>query len=84
MDTSFVGIAYAIDSDFEKLGYRQSEQEIKKVIKESVSNYADYLFGNVYGYTITNIEGNDLESCFGFVGGHPLKILGIALCKASH
>ena len=23
-------------------------------------------------------------ACFGFVGGHPLKILGIALCKACH
>lgn len=41
---------------------------IEAALAEEVAEYSAYLEGEVYGYIITNAEGEELDSCWGFIG----------------
>jgi hypothetical protein len=38
----------------------------KKVIEAEVSEYGQYLNGDVYGYQILDEDGNEIDSCYGY------------------
>lgn len=44
----------------------------RKILQQEVETYNDYVSGNVYGYTITQDGGDelDLDSCWGFFGDY--------------
>lgn len=59
-------------------------QRIGKIIsylRSEVDNYDDYLTGNVYGFTIEDEEGNEIESCWGFIGDYDKYM--IPECKSN-
>ena len=41
-----------------------------KTLHAEVEEYAEYLAGNVYGYEVLDEDGNDIESCWGFIGDY--------------
>lgn len=41
-----------------------------KTIENEVECYDDYLSGNVWGYTITNPDGSEGDSCYGYIGDY--------------
>lgn len=43
-------------------------QRIKGYLKDEVETFSNAVSGEVYGYTIENSEGEELDSCFGFYG----------------
>lgn len=41
---------------------------VVSVLINEVAVYNDYLTGNVHGYILKDSEGNEMESCWGFLG----------------
>ena len=42
--------------------------DIKEIARSKVNEWNDYFSGNVYGYTVTDPEGEEKDSCWGFYG----------------
>lgn len=42
--------------------------KVKERLESEVKEYASYLEGEVYGYIVKDEDGNDLDSCWGFLG----------------
>lgn len=72
-DSGQVGIIYVeldkMKKEFPSIKLRKKliEQAKKSLIQE-VKTYDDYITGNVYGYVIEDKNGNNIESCWGFLG----------------
>lgn len=45
-------------------------EKIKGVLRSEVKTYDHYLTGSVYGYTIKDKDGEEIESLWGFYGDH--------------
>ena len=43
-------------------------EKARKILVGEVKCYDNYITGNVYGYRITNNDGNELDSCWGYIG----------------
>lgn len=43
-------------------------EKVTRVLIQEVETFAEYLRGEVYGYTIENPDGSDKDSCWGFYG----------------
>ena len=52
--------AECIDSNLRK--------KVQKVLKSEVETFSDILSGNVYGYRVLDEDGEEVYSCWGFVG----------------
>lgn len=52
---------------WKKLSPQRSEY-IRKLLRGTVNTYNDFLEGNVFGFSIKNGEGEELDSCWGFYG----------------
>lgn len=46
-----------------------------RTAKYEVKNFDDYLTNNCYGYTITNGDGDVVDSCWGFLGDYDSYVL---------
>lgn len=44
-----------------------------EVIKGEISEYSDYLNGNCWGYEVEDADGNNVDSCWGFIGSDVLE-----------
>lgn len=66
-DSGQIGFIYAYKKDMIENGHK-SEEDMLEVLRQEVKTYDDYIVGNVYGYTITDDEGEMLDSCGGFIG----------------
>jgi hypothetical protein len=66
-DSGQIGFIYAYKKNMIEQGFK-SEAEMLTCLKQEIKTYDDYIVGNVYGYTITDEEGEMLDSCGGFVG----------------
>ena len=72
-DAGKVGIIYVTDEEVRK-NYnvkRISAKLREKVIehlKAEVKTYDQYISGDVYGYTVEDKDGNQIDSCCGFYG----------------
>ena len=60
------GEAYTEHGTDERKMY--DEAFFENAIRAEVSNYDDYLTGQCFGYVVTDDDGDDLDSCWGFVG----------------
>lgn len=65
-DSGIVGIIYMIDDPKNPMSYEDQH----KIMKRETKAYDDYLTGNCYGYIIEDKEGNELDSCYGFLGDY--------------
>lgn len=66
-DSGQIGFIYAYKKDMIENGLKL-EEDMLQSLKQEVKTYDDYLVGNVYGYTITDDEGEMIDSCGGFIG----------------
>ncbi len=68
-DTSFVGFIFDTPETLkETMGDKATDEEIIKALEGEVEEYASYLEGEVYYYSIEDEDGEHLDSCGGFVG----------------
>jgi hypothetical protein len=63
-DSGKVGIITVHRRDTEGL----TDEQVINTLKLEVKYYDDYLTGNMYGYTVTDKDGEELDSCTGFNG----------------
>ena len=64
-DAGQVGFIYASKAKLKEEGIMDGA----KALRQEVETYDQYLRGDVYGYTITDPEGEHVDSCWGFIGG---------------
>lgn len=68
----FVRLFIALTPDWLKAtGCKKADAD--KILKSSADLYAAWAFGDVYGYTVTDKNGDDVDSCWGFYGDEGLK-----------
>jgi hypothetical protein len=80
-DSGQVGWGYVTQKDAIKAGCvgtykdpvtgetkRFDKSFFEQAIREEVKTYDDYLTGRVYGYEVTDEDGDHLDSCWGFYG----------------
>jgi len=87
---SFIGRAQHAEWDSGQVGFiymtkkavlenwpncKQWRVKAQKVMEQDVKVYDDFLRGNVYGYRILNAAGEELDSCWGYIGDHDGYIL---------
>jgi len=65
-DSGQIGWIYITKDKIEKEGWTPEQAE--KYLEGEVQVYDDYLTGNVYGYRITDADGDDKDSCYGYYG----------------
>lgn len=76
-DSGCVGAVYVLKSGLEKAGFTFKdnwENVAKGIVEDEVEYYDQYLRGEVYGYRLYEMDGNDLneaDSCWGFYGDDP-------------
>jgi hypothetical protein len=51
-----------------KLVSKKSLERAKKMLEFEITEYDQWMRGDVYGYVIEDKEGNEVESCWGFYG----------------
>ena len=64
-DSGLVGFIYAIEGTEGMTG-----DQLVKCLMSEVKEYDSYLTGNVYCYTITDSNGEHVDSCGGFIGDY--------------
>jgi hypothetical protein len=84
-DSGQVGFIYATRESVSKMtGWKRFTQEriqkIKDYLRSEVSEYDDWMTGNVWAYEVLDGEGDSVESCYGFIGDDGKKY---ALTEAS-
>lgn len=47
---------------------KKAKERAKEVLEGIIKEYRDYLEGECYGYRIVDQSGNELDSCWGFIG----------------
>lgn len=63
-DSGCAGVAYISNAEAEKEGIPDPEEYLKNTVKE-----LDYhMTGQLYGYVIEDENGENIDSCWGFVG----------------
>lgn len=72
-DSSMIGFALiSRKSALETMMVKRITKRIKKWAKEcldsTIKTYDQYLRGECYGYVIEDVDGEELESCWGFIG----------------
>ena len=69
-DSGQVGWVYITQSKSDEMGFPKeyTKEMYEEVIKGEVKNYDDYLTGQVFGYVVEGRDGDELASCWGFVG----------------
>jgi len=72
-DSGRIGFIYATKEDIRKnWGCKRVSQELiketERILEGEVNNYDQYIQGNVFGFTIEDSEGNNIDSCGGYLG----------------
>ena len=70
-DSGQIGFAFIDIPTLKQWGYRAGDKmaiELEEMILDNVQLYDDSLTGNVFGYSITDSDGNTVDSCYGYYG----------------
>lgn len=72
-DSGQVGWAYVTRSQIEKMGdasepYVENDPRLLEIIEQDVKSYDQYLQGECYGFVIEGSDGEELDSCWGYLG----------------
>jgi len=69
-DSGQSGFVYckASDAEDEWAGDSHFRANALRVLRGEVETFDQYLRGDVYGYTITDKDGDEVDSCWGFFG----------------
>jgi hypothetical protein len=63
-DSGKVGIITVHSRDTEGL----TDEQVRNALIAEVASYDDYLTGNIYGYQVTEPDGDEVYSCWGYQG----------------
>lgn len=66
LDSGQVGYLYATRESMGKIGVHP--RNVRKVLRQELKTWDDYVTGSVYGYTIETELGEQLDSCWGIYG----------------
>lgn len=74
-DSGQLGFVYVSHEDIKKeFNVKRLTKKVlekaEKILRDEVSNYDDYLTGQVYGFVIENQHEEELDSCWGFLGNY--------------
>lgn len=79
-DTSMLGWAVLEKEDFLRVGLDSAAwgaEKAKEIITDEFNVYSQYINGDVYGYTLYDMENEDepeeIDSCWGFFGADVVK-----------
>ena len=72
-DSGLLGIVFMTAADIRetymhKIATADARSRSRDLMKGEIESLDDYLTGNVWGYVVKDADGNDLDSCWGFVG----------------
>ena len=70
-DSGQIGWAFVRKEGAEKMGcvgQAWGEKQLKEAIVGEVEEYDSFLTGEVYGYRVKSPSGEELDSCWGFIG----------------
>lgn len=72
-DGGQVGLIYATAADIRtcfniKRITKKYREQVKITLENEVNTYSQYVSGEVYGFTITDPDGKEVDSCYGFYG----------------
>jgi len=68
-DTSAVGYIFlSLEKARKELGSDVTRERIEEILRAEVTEYDDYLTGNVYGFQAIDKDGDEVGSCWGFIG----------------
>lgn len=72
-DSGQAGIIFALKADVRKeYGVKRVDAKTRakalEVLKGEVQTYSKWANGEVYGYTVTDATGEEVDSCWGFIG----------------
>ena len=56
--------------EFQKACGNASDYDWHKGLEGSIQLFADWCYGNVYGYIVEDSEGEEIASCYGFYGDY--------------
>lgn len=70
-DSGMIGFIYVTAEKIrEEYGVKHISKNLKKRVAEYLQNeiytYDSYLSGSVYGFSVTDSKGNDIDSCWGY------------------
>ena len=66
-DSGQVGFIYCTQEDIDR-EWNGDKEAAKKYLEGEIKTYDQYLTGDVYGFSIKNKHGEDVDSCWGFYG----------------
>lgn len=77
-DSGQVGVIYVTADKIKKeFGWKQLTpkrvEKIKKLLRDEIKTYDQFVTGDVYGCEVLNPEGEFIDSCWGFYGSDPAK-----------
>lgn len=86
-DSGQLGFVYVAHDDIKKsFGKKKITKKLleraEKCLIAEVEGYDDYITGNVYGYVIEDEAGEELDSCWGFIGDYDKFVLDEAEASA--
>jgi len=69
-DSGRLGLIYATREDLKREYGKQPIplEDVIEILKGEVSTYSAYVSGDVYGFVVEDESGEQLESCWGFIG----------------
>ena len=72
-DSGQIGYIYATKDQVRKEYSRKRitkklRDQVEKALRQEVQAYDDFLTGNVWGYVVEDIDGEHIDSCWGFYG----------------
>lgn len=68
-DSGQVGLFYFTAEDLKTVGLKKTEKaKIDKLAHALIEEYSNYVNGDVYGYKVLDKNGEEVDSCWGFIG----------------
>jgi hypothetical protein len=68
-DSGPVGVIYMTEAvAIDNFGKAWCEEQVKRCLEAEVEQYDHYLKGECYGYIVEDMNGETLDSCWGFIG----------------
>lgn len=73
-DAGCVGLIYTTDDRIQEFGNKNyTREQVYKWLSDEVEYYSEWAEGHCYGFITYDRNGNEVDSCWGFIGDDPVK-----------
>lgn len=84
-DAGFVGLIYTTDERIQEFGNKDyTREQVYEWLASEVDLYSEWADGHCYGFIVTDKEGDEVDSCWGFIGSDPDKSGLAEACNGLH